>query len=234
VLPQRNALLKQIQERRAEDDQLRFWDERLCELGAQIIHRRALALTELEQLADPIHRKLSGGSESLRIAYQPSYDPIVGTNGQLDLPMEVRPDWHSLRLESIQEGMAAALLELRSEEISRGQSLIGPHRDEIGFKSNGMDLRYYGSRGQNRTAMLSLKLAEIEWIFRRTERKPILLLDEVMAELDRERRDQLLERVHGARQSILTTADLDTFGQEFNQSATMWRIEAGQLLALES
>jgi DNA replication and repair protein RecF len=148
--------------------------------------------------------------------------------------MQVRPDWHNVRLETIREGMAAALSGLRSEEIARGQSLIGPHRDEIGYESNGIDLRRYGSRGQNRTAMLSFKLAQIDWTFQRTQKRPILLLDEVMAELDQSRRVKLMQSVTAARQSILTTADLETFNDEFHQCATTWRIEAGQLKKMDS
>lgn len=230
VLTQRNALLKQMQDRKEEEDQLQFWDDKLSELAAQIIHRRALAITELERFADPIHRELSGGIETLRIAYLPAYDPLTGSTGQLDLPLEAQTDWHNLRLEIIQEGMASALRELRTKEILRGQTLIGPHRDELAFKTNGIDLRFYGSRGQNRTAMLAFKLAEVEWLYERTHKKPILLLDEVMAELDRDRRNQLMERVQRARQSILTTADIETYGEDFCRDAVLWRIEAGRLI----
>jgi DNA replication and repair protein RecF len=108
---------------------------------------------------------------------------------------------------------------------------LGPHRDELGFRVNQVDLRVFGSRGQNRTAVLALKLAEVEWLRRRTGEDPVLLLDEVLAELDPERRQDLLARLRSAEQVVLTAADLGLFEREFLDGATLWRIEAGQLQA---
>ena len=123
-----------------------------------------------------------------------------------------------------------SLARLRVEEISRGVTTIGPHRDEMRFYSNGIDLGTYGSRGQVRTAMLSLKLAEVGWMKEKTGQWPVLLLDEVLAELDIQRRDDLLTRLVESEQALLTTTDLDLFSPDFANRATLWRVQNGRLL----
>jgi hypothetical protein len=106
--------------------------------------------------------------------------------------------------------------------------LVGPHRDDVCFLADGVDLRPYGSRGQNRTAMISMRLAQAEWIRRRTTEWPVLLLDETLAELDEARRRDVLERVSGAPQAILTAADLKLFPPSFSQTASVWELAAGR------
>jgi len=224
VLAQRNALLKSLQERRGDGRQLAFWDERLCSLAAGVMRARAAAVLELQELAAPIHQQLSRGREDLLLEYQPAYDPFVG-----EAPSPSA--WRELAAEAVQQGLAEALRLARAEELGRGMTLLGPHRDELGFRVNQVDLRVFGSRGQNRTAVLALKLAEVEWLRRRTGEDPVLLLDEVLAELDPERRQDLLARLRPAEQVVLTAADLGLFEREFLDGATLWRIEAGQLRA---
>ncbi len=233
VLSQRNALLKQIQERNNADSQLEFWDDQLCELGATIIRARAIALGELNQLAARIHQDLTREVETLTLHYQPSYDPIAPTNGQLGLPIEAALDRTSVSLADVRVGMLAALHSGRKNDILRGVTLIGPHRDDLRMQSNSIDLRFYGSRGQNRTAMLSTKLAEVAWLKARTGELPILLLDEVLAELDAQRREDLLARIGQVQQSLLTAADLTMFSETFRQRASLWRIQSGTLSPLE-
>jgi DNA replication and repair protein RecF len=227
VLSQRNALLKQLQERNGDPEEMTFWDTQLCELGGTLIRARALALYELEQLAKQNHHELSRGEETLRLAYLPSFDPISRPENQLDLPLDTPMDRTSIGHEAIRSGMLTELERTRQDEIGRGMTLIGPHRDDFAFFANGIDLRLYGSRGQNRSAMLSMKLAEVEWLQGRTGEVPVLLLDEVLSELDPERRVDLLSRVDTAEQSILTAADLEMFEQGFCQRATMWEIKGG-------
>jgi len=229
VLSQRNALLKQLQERRTENGQLAFWDERLCEHGALLIRQRSLALWELNQLAARLHSDLSQGKEALQLDYQPAYDPAAPDDGQLGLPLAGAVDRTGISIEQVRQGMAQALLSRRREELARGVTVIGPHRDDLRLLANGIDLRLYGSRGQNRTAMLSVKLAEVGWLHERTGDWPILLLDEVLAELDAQRRDDLLSRLAGVRQALLTAADLSMFNAAFQQAAAVWRIQAGTL-----
>ncbi len=229
VLTQRNALLKKSQEGRSPLDQLAFWDDRLCDLAASLIRDRALALRELDQLAAPLHLELTRKNEVLQLDYQPSYDPASQPEGQLGLPIDAALDRTGISREEIRSGMLEALKRNRSDEIARGVTLQGPHRDDFRPRSNGIDLRLYGSRGQNRTAMLAMKLAEIEWLKQRTGDWPILLLDEVLAELDIERREDLLSRISSVTQSILTTADLSMFTEPFQNHATIWKIDAGTI-----
>jgi DNA replication and repair protein RecF len=230
VLSQRNALLKQLQDRNGNDEQMEFWDENLAEFGATLIRSRALALIEIERLAASIHGELSRGKETLRLDYLPAFDPAGHPEAQLGLPLHTPVDRTGIARTAIRDGMLQALRNCRREEIARGVTTLGPHRDEIRFAANGIDLRYYGSRGQNRTAMLSAKLAETEWLCSRTGEWPVLLLDEVLAELDAERRSDLLARVLTAPQALLTAADAEMFTSSFRQRANIWRIDAGQLL----
>ncbi|HLC02111.1 MAG TPA: DNA replication/repair protein RecF [Anaerolineales bacterium] len=229
VLSQRNALLKQLQERGTDNEQLSFWDEQLAGLAANTIRARALAMRELETLAIPIHSELSRGKESLRLQYQPACEPAGRADGQLGLPMPTQTDWAGVSRETIRNDLLQALVDLRAEEIARGLTLLGPHRDDITFRANGLDLRLYGSRGQNRTAMLAIKLAEIEWMRQRTGEQPVLLLDEVLAELDVERRQDLIRRVETAHQAILTAADLAMFPDSTERQTTVWHIHAGSV-----
>ena len=122
------------------------------------------------------------------------------------------------------------LADLRSEEIARGVTTIGPHRDELRFLANGLDLGIYGSRGQARTAVLSLKNAEVLWMKARTDQWPVLLLDEVLAELDIQRRSDLLNRLTESEQAMLTTTDLDLFAPDFVEKATTWQVHAGRVV----
>ena len=179
--------------------------------------RRAVALTELNRLAGPIHAALTAGGESLAIEYQPSFVPR-SANGE--------EPW---QIEALQGGMSAELERLRPEELGRGMTLTGPQRDDLALSVNGVDLRQYGSRGQNRTAMLSLKLAEAEWLVQRTGEHPVLLLDEVLAELDPQRRSDLLERLAAAPQVLLTAADAQMFSGDFLARSTVWQVRSGSL-----
>lgn len=230
VLSQRNALLKQLQDRNGNDEQMEFWDEQLAEFGATLIRSRALALIEIERLAASIHGALSRGQETLRLDYLPAFDPAGHPEAQLGLPLHAPVDRTGIARTIIRDGLLQALQRCRREEIARGVTTLGPHRDDVRFAANGIDLRYYGSRGQNRTAMLSAKLAETEWLCSRTGEWPVLLLDEVLAELDAERRADLLGRVLAAPQALLTAADAEMFTPAFRQRANIWKIDAGQLL----
>jgi DNA replication and repair protein RecF len=229
ALTQRNALLKQLCERGGDAAQLTFWDEKLAAAGAQMIHTRIQAVQELERLAARLHSDLTRGSEVLRLTYLPAYDPLPPPPGQYRLPMDGLVDRSGISLEQIQQGFLSSLERLRSDEITRGVTTIGPHRDEIRFLSNGIDLGIYGSRGQVRTAMLALKLAEVAWMQTKTGEWPVLLLDEVLAELDIQRRADLLERLSHCEQALLTTTDLDLFSNDFVQKTTLWNVQGGRV-----
>jgi len=132
-----------------------------------------------------------------------------------------------LTLEEIQQGFLQRLGQVRSEEIARGVTTLGPHRDDLRFQANGIDLSDYGSRGQVRTTLLALKLAEIEWMKARTGQWPVLLLDEVLAELDTQRRADLLAYLENIEQALLTTTDLKLFSPGFVEKAETWEVESG-------
>jgi DNA replication and repair protein RecF len=231
ALTQRNALLKLLCERQGDPAQLDFWDTQLAVSGAQLIYARIRAVQDLERLAARAHRELTRGAEVLRLSYQPAYDPLPQKPGQFTMPLDAPVDRSGLALEVIQRGFTETLQKLRSEEIARGVTTIGPHRDELRFLVNGHDLGIYGSRGQVRTAMLSLKVAEVTWMHQKSGEWPVLLLDEVLAELDAHRRQDLLERLALTEQALLTTTDLDLFSPEFVQHTTIWSIDQGRLVA---
>ncbi len=233
AITQRNALLKLLNERGGDPNQLTYWDELLASSGASLIYARIQAIKGLERLAARIHSQLTQGAEVLRLSYLPAYDPLPKPERQYALPIDAPLDRSGIPLEKIQQGFFESLERLHSEEIARGVTTIGPHRDELRFLANGIDLGVYGSRGQSRTAILALKLAEVAWLKEETGQWPVLLLDEVLAELDVQRRTDLLERLADIEQAMLTTADLEAFSKDFIRQATLWRIYAGQLEELK-
>ena len=229
TLSQRNALLKQLQEFGGDPGQLDYWDELLVSKGAQIINGRIHTAKELERIAARNHRELTRGESILRLSYQPAYDPLPEVPGQFALPIEDPVDRSGLSVDEIKQGYMARMIDQRSEDISRGVTTLGPHRDDLRFLENGIDLGIYGSRGQVRTAMLSLKMAEMTWMKEKTNFSPVLLLDEALAELDPSRREDLLARLTRDRQTLLTTTDLDLFTPGFVENTTLWRVNGGRV-----
>jgi DNA replication and repair protein RecF len=227
ALTQRNALLKALSERGGNSEQLGVWDEALARLGAQIILWRIQALQEIERLAARVHHDLTRGKEVLRLSYAPAFDPLPQPKGQFGLKMDTPVDRSGLELEEIRAGFVEKLARLRREEIARGMTTIGPHRDELRFLANGIDLGDYGSRGQIRTALLALKMAEVNWMKERTGEWPVILLDEVMAELDLERRADLLAYLEQREQVLFTTTDLNLFTPDFAQNVEVWDVLGG-------
>jgi len=230
ALSQRNALLKQLNERSGDPDQLSYWDEKITRAGSYIIHARIQAVKDLGGLSGAIHLELTRGEEILRMNYIPAYDPVDSPALQIKMPLNTQPDRSGIDLNEIQSGFREKLLSLRSEEISRGVTSVGPHRDELRFMSNGIDLGNFGSRGQLRTALLALKLAEVSWLKEKNGVWPVLLLDEILAELDDHRRQDLLNRLTKTEQSLLTTTDLNLFSEDFQQTANRWEISGGKLI----
>lgn len=226
VLSQRNALLKQLAERGGDADQLTYWDTLLAQRGAFLIQARIRALGELERLSARIHDHLTEGKEVLRFVYRPGYDPAA-TRNQYSLPIETSIDRGTFSLEQIRDGFLSRLHELRGEEIQRGVTTIGPHRDEVRFTANSVDLGDFGSRGQVRTALMALKLAEVAWMREKIGEWPVLLLDETLAELDVQRRADLLEALGECDQALLTTTDLKLFSEAFVRRCTVWQVQAG-------
>lgn len=229
LLPQRNALLKRIGDRHADPRELAYWDEQIARWGAVIIAGRQRFLRELEIGARRAHADLTGKRELLTLSYQPSFLPTVAGSGQLsfealglDLHRELTP-------EQIMPQFIERLRADQGESIARGFTLAGPHRDELRLLINDHDAGLYGSRGQARTAVMALKLAELAWMRDRIGEYPLLLLDEVVAELDAHRRAYLLDRIDGATQTLMTTTELDIFTADFLQRASVWRVTDGQI-----
>jgi DNA replication and repair protein RecF len=229
LVPQRNALLRRIAEGQSSPDELFFWDTQLAETGAKLVAGRQRLLRELEGLAQAVHLDLTGKQEVLEIAYRPSFTPTAEGDGQLSFNVLGLDLHRELVPEDIAPQFLAALEASQPEHIERGITLIGPHRDEMRFAINQRDVGLYGSRGQARTTILSLKLAELSWMRGKIGEWPILLLDEVIAELDVHRRAYLLERIDGATQTILTTTDRSVFTSAFLDRATVWHVSEGQI-----
>ena len=183
VLKQRNALLKQIQEKKALRETLEIWNSQLVDHGKKIISLRGEFIQVLHDIMKEKHESLTGGREKIDIKYKPNVSPEQFEN-QLFLEED--------------------------RDVFQGTTTVGPHRDDMSFMVEGKDLRKYGSQGQKRTAALSLKMAEIEIVENIIGEKPILLLDDVLSELDRSRQNYLLENIKGI-QTIITCTGLEEF-----------------------
>ena len=187
AVQQRNRVLKEYSHKAHAPVQ--DWDEQIATLGAQIIQKRLESLKKLNQLMDLMNRKLTNGKEDLRLQYTQPYSE------------------HTLLV--TKEALLSALQSHLAEDRRRFQTSVGPHRDDIIFYSGPMDLKRFGSQGQQRTAILSVKLSELEYIKSEVGEYPILLLDDVLSELDQERRQNLLKFIHKRVQTIITTTDTE-------------------------
>ena len=193
-----------------------------------------MAIRELDRIAAERHLALSSGLERLVLTYLPSPDP--GTNqaaGPCGLDREGmsrterranytdldRGVWRTLILRQLQQA--------QGREIAAGSSLFGPHRDDLAFFVDDRDLRTYGSRGQQRTAALALKLAELQMMRDETEDHPLLLLDDVMSELDDSRRAMLVDALAGVAQAVVTTTDWSDFSPELLVGAGRYNVVEG-------
>jgi len=232
AVSQRNALLKRLREHGGDPGQLTFWNTRLAEHGSVLAHRRAQAIRDLDRSAVERHLALTDGVERLRLAYLPSPDPALALTPNLrrsDLAEE-QPPSQALTREELRDRFLAQLRGLQAREIAAGTSLIGPHRDDMAFAVDDRDLRTFGSRGQQRTAALALKLAEVQMMRDETGESPLLLLDDVMSELDATRRHMVLETLAGGAQALVTTTDWGDFTPELLAQARAMRVEGGRLL----
>jgi DNA replication and repair protein RecF len=237
ALRQRNAALRHVRDERGNPAQLAPFERVLAQHGVIIASRRRAFLEDLSKRVRRIHEQLTGTQEWLRLDYVPNFDPstppALKAQVGLDLKKAERPP-ADLDVEELVDIYRRALIERRSEEIARGVTVFGPHRDEIRFVAGSpalgthdVDLGIYGSRGQQRTAVLSLKLAELRWMHDQTRESPVLLLDEVLAELDKTRRAYLLEHINGVEQAVLTATDPEMFSARFLQEAVTWEVRGG-------
>jgi DNA replication and repair protein RecF len=241
TITQRNALLKTLRERGGSPDQLEYWDEQLVSRGSLLVARRAAFLADLEVGANQSQLALTDGRERLHLRYLPRVAPGQDeiTEGEMDSEnsgetddawlQEPSPIYLAGAAPAIAEAFRNELARSRRREIAAGMSLIGPHRDDVQFIGQGRDLRIYGSRGQQRTAVLAVKLAEVAVMHNALNAPPLLLLDDVMSELDASRRSMLLGALAGVRQAIITTTDWDDFTEGFRRAAHRLHVREGRI-----
>jgi DNA replication and repair protein RecF len=213
ALQQRNSLLRAIREGEADRDQLRLWDEPFLAAGSAIVAARLRLLALLEEPLAAAHREIAPAEERLTVGYS--------TNAPLH-PGETPRD-----------ALARRLAETAEKEAWNGSTLIGPHRDDLVFSLGGRALTTFASRGQQRTAILAFKLAELDLLTALDGRPPLLLLDDVFSELDPDRRGHLVRRISELPQALITTTHPDDIDPELRRRARSWRVvpgEAGSLV----
>jgi DNA replication and repair protein RecF len=197
-----------------------------------IITRRD-AILELDRLARERYRWLSDEQETLRLYYAPSFDPDRRPRLDYQRPVPLEGFWSSQTEGLAGPDVVAAFLEAlrqsRRQELARGLTLVGPHRDDLHFLVDGIDMTLYGSRGQQRSTALALKLAETDLMARVTGDPPVLLLDDVMSELDSGRRSRVVSAVEGVEQAILTATDWSAFSPDLLARSTRLAVSQGQL-----
>ncbi len=220
LLTQRNHLLRQLRDHRARLDQLAFWDDQLVEYGAAITATRQTAIQVLTPLAERQHSALAGRTERLRVTYQPSI--LRGKKQhQVSEPAST---------EALREAFRMRLADERPREIAQGMSVVGPHRDDLLLEVDDVSVTTYGSRGQQRTVSLALKLAESDFLAARTGEKPMLLLDDVLSELDEPRRRFVASVIGSDQQVLLTGTDSSVFPIQLLQANT-FSVASGRVTA---
>lgn len=217
ILQQRNHYLKQLQKQKDRNTtMLEVLTSQLTEVAAKIIIKRFEFLDLLQKWAEPIHKGISRGLETLEIQYKASID--VSEKTELSKMVEVYEQ---------------KFAKIRDREIERGMTLAGPHRDDLLFFVNGKDVQTFGSQGQQRTTALSLKLAEIELIHSEIGEYPILLLDDVLSELDDFRQSHLLNTIQGKVQTFVTTTSVEGIDHVTLKQAAQFSVNAGVIEKLK-
>src|SRR5579859_3024936 len=212
IVTQRAALLKRIRDHQEDPGLLGYLDEQMTMFANQIVFERQKMVSALNHQANDFQQSISGGREKLQIIYRPS--------------LQVDKAWSTLEAgEHYQQQLRA----VRRKEVQQGVCLLGPHRDDLEFLVNGVNMLTYGSRGQQRTAALSAKLAELAYMRASTGDEPILLLDDVFSELDTQRRGHLLREVMQHEQVILTATDLSSFPAEIMEQAHIYQVTGGTM-----
>ena len=201
IVNQRNRLLKDIYTNPALNDTMDIWDMQMVHYGRKIIEKRKSFVDELNEIIHEIHKNLTGGEEFLEVIYDPSTEA---------------DDFESI------------LQKNRTRDVRMKMTSAGPHRDDLCFKVNGIDIRKYGSQGQQRTAALSLKLSEIYLVKKKIKDTPVLLLDDVLSELDSSRQTSLLDSIHDI-QTMITCTGLDDFVSNQFHINKVFRVIKGQV-----
>ncbi|MED4129871.1 MULTISPECIES: DNA replication/repair protein RecF [Shouchella] len=217
IMKQRNVLLKTMQVKRSTDfTMLDILTEQMIERAAFIMKKRGEFTKQLEKWAVPIHDSISRGKEVLRLQYIPSLE--VSEEGNLS---------------KIKIDMQKKYEAKKAEEVRRGTTLFGPHRDDLAFTINDLDVQKFGSQGQQRTTALSLKLAEIDLIHDEVGEYPVLLLDDVLSELDDYRQSHLLETIQNRVQTFVTTTSISGLHESVRQEACIFTVNQGEIKRME-
>lgn len=220
TLSQRNHLLKQLQMNQGKNPikMLEVWNEQLAEHGSKIIKKRETFIHKLQKWAAQTHESITNGKEQLQIVYVPSFE-IDGAS----------PDATMLF-----DQFMVKLSQVEQQELKRGATLVGPHRDDLVFYINGKEVQRFGSQGQQRTTALSLKLAEIECIHEEVGDYPILLLDDVLSELDHNRQTQLIKTFQHKVQTFITSTGIESVHMEQLDDVCLFEVIEGQIVAKTS
>lgn len=212
TLTQRNSLLRRIREDEADRAELPYWNGVIIDNGARILDWRQEALAAMAEPLTDAHREIAPEETDLALRYASNAAPGPA--------------------ESNEEALRRRLRETADKEIWNGATLVGPHRDDFVFESDGRELTEFASRGQQRTAILALKLAELDVLTSLDGRPPLLLLDDVFSELDPERRAHLVRRIGDLPQAIVTTTTPDDLDQALVAASTLWHVEPGSVRRL--
>jgi DNA replication and repair protein RecF len=205
TLQQRNSLLRAIREEQASREELRFWDGSFTESGGAVVAQRLRVLEDLARPLATAHAEIApeeAGAARLAMRYVTNAPALPG--------------------ESPRDALARRLGETGEKEVWNGTTLVGPHRDDLAFELDGRDLASFASRGQQRTAILAFKLAELDLLTEQDGRPPLLLLDDVFSELDPDRRAHLVRRIADLPQAFVTTTTLEDLDPALVAAATSW------------
>ncbi|MEE0955316.1 MAG: DNA replication/repair protein RecF [Eubacterium sp.] len=202
VLQQRNQLLKDIYFKPSLMPTLDIWDRQLVSYGSKIIESRAAYIRELAEVVKDLHSRLTGGREEIAVNYEPDVE-----------------------ISDFSEKLSKA----RETDLKFHTTSVGPHRDDFKVMTNGLDVRHFGSQGQQRSAALSLKLSEIDFVEKKTDDTPILLLDDVLSELDRTRQSMLLSEIRKG-QTFITCTGMDELIENNYPMNKIFHISQGSLI----
>ncbi len=211
ALTQRNNLLRAIREGTAAPDELRYWDGVVIEDGAQIVDWRRATIAQLSGPLSDAHREIAPTEETVEMRYVSNAQALDG--------------------ETTRDALRRRLIDTRDKEMWNGATLIGPHRDDVVFWSGERELSTYASRGQQRTAILAYKLAQLDLLTQVAGHPPLLLLDDVFSELDPDRRAHLVRRIGALPQAFVTTTTTDDLDPALVAASTVWEVSPGRLEA---
>jgi DNA replication and repair protein RecF len=215
ILQQRNHYLKQHggPGGGAKAEMLQVWNEQLASFGTKIMKKRQSFIEKLERWAKTIHSGITADKEALRIEYKPSFGETAGEDETI-----------------LFRQFMIKLSEVKDQELRRGTTLAGPHRDDLLFFINGKEVQTFGSQGQQRTTALSVKLAELELINEEVGEYPLLLLDDVLSELDQNRQTQLIETIQNKVQTFITTTGMESVDLSKIPDLAVFQVREGSIV----